>query len=157
MTIAASPALENLAALVGEWDVELRFPSHPPGAVQSHAWFEWFEGGAFLRYRLGAQSGSPPYSISIIGRDDLADDYTVLYADDRRVSRIYHMRFEGREWTMWREAPGFWQRFVGTFSQDRNTITARWERSPDGAKWEHDFDLRYRRITRGDSESGLEA
>jgi len=145
MTTGASPALENPAALVGEWDVELTFPTHPSGAVHVGASFEWLEDGAFLIYRLGDKAAGPPYSISVIGGDDSAGMYSVLYADNRSVSRIYQMRFEGAEWTMWREAPGFWQRFVGTLSDDGTTITARWEKSPDGASWQHDFDLTYRR------------
>lgn len=147
MTIAASPALQKLGPLVGEWEVELRFSAHREETVRGRASFEWFVNGAFLMYRLGDVAAGPPYSISLIGGDDSAESYTVLYADDRRVSRIYHMRFEGTEWTMWREAPGFWQRFTGSLSDDGDTITARWEKSPDGARWEHDFDLTYRRVT----------
>ena len=38
----------------------------------------------------------------------------------------------------------FRQRFTGTFSEDENTITGAWEKSP-GGDWEHDFALTYRR------------
>ncbi|MBV9280491.1 MAG: hypothetical protein JOZ41_10455 [Chloroflexi bacterium] len=146
MTITANPALEKLGALVGEWEVELRFPAQPPGTVLGRASFQWLEDGAFLLYRLGDVAAGPPYSISLIGGDDSAETYTVLYADDRRVSRIYQMRLDGGEWAMWREAPGFWQRFTGTFGDGGDTIAARWEKSPDGVRWEHDFDLTYRRL-----------
>ena len=44
---------------------------------------------------------------------------------------------------MWRDSPKFSQRFEGRFSKDKRTITAYWEKSLDGKKWEHDFDLRY--------------
>jgi hypothetical protein len=40
----------------------------------------------------------------------------------------------------------FSQRFLGTFSDDRNTIAGRWESSSDGSDWEHDFDLTYTRV-----------
>ncbi|MFR9776749.1 hypothetical protein ACL02O_11910 [Micromonospora sp. MS34] len=36
---------------------------------------------------------------------------------------------------MWRVAPGFNQRFVGTLSGDGDTIDGRWERSAAGADW----------------------
>ena len=53
------------------------------------------------------------------------------------------MSLEDGAWKMWREAPGFSQRFMGTFSDDGNTITTRWEKSSDGVNWEHDLDLTY--------------
>jgi hypothetical protein len=31
-------------------------------------------------------------------------------------------------------------------SPDRNTITSQWEKSFDGATWEHDFDITYTRL-----------
>ncbi len=57
------------------------------------------------------------------------------------------MNFSDGVWQMWREAPGFWQRYEGRLSNDGNTITARWEKSSDGAAWEHDFDVTYRKIS----------
>jgi hypothetical protein len=48
-------------------------------------------------------------------------------------------------WKLWRDAPGFSQRFTGTFNADGNTITGSIESSRDGAHWEHDFDLTYSR------------
>jgi hypothetical protein len=43
------------------------------------------------------------------------------------------------------EAPGFSQRFTGTFSPDRNTITGRGQLSRDGATWDDDLSLIYRK------------
>jgi len=57
------------------------------------------------------------------------------------------MTFSGSVWKMWRQAPGFWQRFSGTLSDDGSSITAMWEKSPDGSTWEHDFDLIYSKVT----------
>jgi hypothetical protein len=47
---------------------------------------------------------------------------------------------------MWREAPGFWQRYEGTVSKDSKTITAHWEKSSDASRWEHDFDVTCTRL-----------
>jgi hypothetical protein len=88
----------------------------------------------------------PSGSLSVIGRDDAGDDYTMLYFDSRGVSRIYQMSFDGGVWKQWREAPGFWQRFTGTFDDDGNTITAKSENSGDGIAWELDFNLTYTRV-----------
>lgn len=48
---------------------------------------------------------------------------------------------------MWRAAPGFHQRFTGTFSEDGRTVTGRWEGSRDGTTWTPDFDLTYRKVS----------
>ncbi len=141
-----NPALQRLSVLVGEWNVELAFPSDPPVTAKVRASFEWLEEGAYLQYRLGDKDAGLPYATCVIGRDDMADTYTMLYFDDRGVSRVYQMSLEGREWRQWRQAPGFSQRFSGEFSEDGNTITARWEKSTDGVSWEHDFDITYARV-----------
>jgi hypothetical protein len=59
---------------------------------------------------------------------------------------VYQMGFNAPEWTMWREAPGFHQRFFGTLAEDGQSINARWEKSDDGTTWEHDFDMIYTRL-----------
>jgi hypothetical protein len=53
------------------------------------------------------------------------------------------MSFAGGIWKIWRDAPGFPQRFVGYVSPDQRVIEARWEKSADGLNWESDFDLTY--------------
>jgi hypothetical protein len=81
----------------------------------------------------------------IISRDDASEVYTVLHYDSRGVSRVYEMTFDDGAWKIWRNAPGFSQRFTGTLADDGRSIRASWEKSPDGSDWEHDFDLLYTR------------
>jgi hypothetical protein len=144
-----NPALKDLGVFVGVWDMEIsnaRFLPSPTATVHGQASFEWTEAGDFLVMRQGNKAAGPPYTTSLIGRDEAADNYVVLYADDRRVSRVYHMRFKDGDWQQWREGPEFFQRFKGTVSKDGNTITASWEMSRNaGETWDHDFDLMYRR------------
>jgi hypothetical protein len=116
-----------------------------PG-VRGRATFEWLEGGAFLVQHSEADHAGVPIATMIIGRDDSAETYCVLYFDSRGVSRVYQMSLVSGVWKMWREAPGFWQRFTGRFSDDGMTITASWEKSGDGSNWKHDFDLTYARV-----------
>ncbi len=132
-----NPALRPLEVLVGDWKLESPLFAGRSARVT----FEWLEGGAFLVHH------SAQNTTMIIGRDDALEAYSVLYYDERGVSRIYAMSLEGGVWKLWRNAPGFWQRFSGTLSDDTDTITARWEKSSDGAQWEHDFDLTYSRVT----------
>ncbi len=82
----------------------------------------WIEDGAYLMVRDEVERGEFPSGTWIIGGDD---------------SRI---------WKIWREAPGFNQRFIGSFEPGGKAIAARWETSDDGSLWEKDFDLVYRRF-----------
>lgn len=130
---------------MGKWDIELSnaaFLPDPDEKVHGSVAFRWIESGPLLATSRGA---GMPAATWVIGRDDGGQDYTVLYSDDRGVSRVYEMSFRNRVWKMWRNDPEFSQRFEGTVSEDNRTICASWEQSSDGKKWEHDFNLRYTR------------
>jgi hypothetical protein len=114
--------------------------------VRGRASFEWIEGGVFLIERSEAANTDFPRPVSIIGPDDSAETYSMLYFDSRGVSRIYQMSLSESVWKLWRDFPGFSQRFIGTFNDDRNIITARWEKSHDGSNWELDFQLTYKKV-----------
>ena len=91
--------------------------------------------------RMGDKPAGPPAAQWLISRDESAPNYSVFYYDSRSVSRVYDMSFSEGVWKMWRNAPGFCQRYEGIMSKNGKTITARWEKSADGAAWEHDFDV----------------
>jgi hypothetical protein len=138
-----NPALKDLEILVGNWKMELSNASFLPRSsdtVTGYVSFEWLEDGAFLVMYMGNR---PPDAIWLISRDESISNYLVLYYDSRKVSRVYEMSFSDDTWKMWRNSPDFSQRFEGKVSQDRNTITAHWEKSSDGSTWEHDFDVTY--------------
>src|SRR5690349_7040933 len=145
-----NPALKALEGLVGKWEMVLSNASFlPPSSAPVKGppvSFAWGEDGAFLVLRMGDKVPGPPQALRVIHRDETTPNYIVLYFDARSVSRIYQMSWQDQVWKMWREAPGFWQRYEGRVSQDGKTITARWEKSSDGSAWEHDFDLTYKKI-----------
>jgi hypothetical protein len=122
------------------------FLPEPNAIIRGSVTFEWAEGGDFLVVRQGAKGDGMPWATWMIGRDQDATDYTALYFDDRRVSRVYCMSFARSVWKMWRNAPKLSQTFVGMLSESKTTIKANWAKSLDGKKWEHDFDITYRRI-----------
>jgi hypothetical protein len=104
---------------------------------------DWLEDGSALVMRQG-DAANPPAATWIIGRDEDEPDFVVFYADDRGVSRIYRMSLEGPLWRMWRDAPGFSQRFSAQIGPDGQMVRGRWEKSSDqGKTWEHDFNLDY--------------
>ncbi|HUI72146.1 MAG TPA: hypothetical protein VL354_16625 [Spirochaetia bacterium] len=142
-----NPALRALEPLAGAWNMELSnasFLPDPAMVIEGSASFEWSEGGDFFLVRQGTKNkGATPWATWLIGRDNDSPHYTALYVDDRRVSRVYSMSLEKGEWKIWREAPGFSQRFVGKLDEGQTHITAYWEKSTDGKSWEHDFDVKY--------------
>lgn len=143
-----------LHRLIGEWEFESSIDGRFMG--RGRTTFRWIEDGAFVLQHADAQPSdeSPPEWVAnspmpvtaVIGFDDTTGEQAMLYADARGVYRIYRMTVTDEAWTVWREAPGFFQRFIGTFADDGNTITGRWEASPDGAEWETDFDMVYRAL-----------
>lgn len=141
-----NPALRPLGALVGEWITAGTHPLFSGAILRGRVSFEWLEGGAFLIMYSDVEQPGPPSAIAVFGRDDSVERYSMLYFDERGVSRIYEMSLEGSVWKMWRNSPGFSQRFTGTFSDDGNTITGVWELSKGDAKWERDLQLTYTKV-----------
>jgi hypothetical protein len=142
--------LEQLSPFIGEWNLEVSLPS--PDEVTARATFEWALDGRFLLQRTEVSLPEAPDTLSIIGPDSRGDGYTQHYFDTRGVVRVYAMTFEDGVWTLRRESPdfselSFHQRYEGTFSQDGDTIDGAWHAfHDDGATWEKDFDIVYRRI-----------
>ena len=142
--------LEHLNPFVGEWDLEVSLPS--PSEVTARAVFEWTLDGRFLLQRSEISIPEAPNALCVIGPDPRGDGYVQHYYDSRGVIRFYAMTFEAGVWTLVRESPdfsdlNFHQRYEGTFSEDGNTIDGHWAISHDeGATWEKDFDLVYRRV-----------
>lgn len=138
-------SLKQFDVLVGEWTM---VGTHPqlPSAVHGHSSFEWLREGSLMIWHFDwDRDQGVPSAFSVIGQDDATEPCSMLYTDERGVSRIYYMSLAGSVWKMWRESPGFSQRMTGTFSDDRNTITWDGELSHDGSTWESDLSVTYTR------------
>jgi hypothetical protein len=140
---ARDPQLEALNALVGTWALEATHPAVPSAVVRGEAAVEWLEGERFLIHRASNDHPDFPDSISVIGLVD--DALSMYYFDSRGVHRIYEVAMEGSSWRMWRDAPGFSQRFTGTFEDGGDTIAGQWELSRDDETWDDDLRITYRR------------
>ncbi|HEX3788463.1 MAG TPA: hypothetical protein VHW44_11425 [Pseudonocardiaceae bacterium] len=154
MTENRPDALARLDVFIGDWSMAARFPGDPgaDGGPVGRSRFEWALGGQFLLQHVEIPIPEAPDSLAIVGTDPRTGDYAQHYYDSRGVARVYAMSFTNGLWTLTRESADFspldfGQRFTGTFSADRNTITGAWEKCPDGAEWEHDFALTYHRTT----------
>ena len=145
-----SQAMEQLTVLVGSWRTTLRnawFLEPPDQEVPGSATVEWL-GDAFVVFRwtmLGDVGKATSEMVLVLGRSDAHEIYTALYHDERGVCRIFAMTFNGAQWTMSREDPDMFQRFIAGVGPDR--ISGRWEASEDqGTTWRKDFDLVFDRL-----------
>jgi hypothetical protein len=139
-----NPALSQLDDLIGDWDLTMTgawFLDSLDTEVRGSATFEWL-GEAFvtMRSKLG---GDPAWDFAF-GHSDAQDGYTALYHDERGVARVFAMTFTPTEWTLTREDPDFFQRFVARREGDR--IVGQWDASDDaGQTWRKDFDAIFQR------------
>jgi hypothetical protein len=144
--MTVNPALAELQPLAGRWRMELynaAFLPSPDARATGSIEIDWIEDGSALRMRQG-DAEHPPAAVWIVGRDESEAGYSVLYADDRGVSRIYRMTLEDGQWRMSRDTPRFSQRFEAVLDVEQGVIRGRWEKSTDqGAIWEHDFNVDY--------------
>src|SRR5580700_3169428 len=133
MEMSNNPALDDVAFLVGDWTIKLSnasFLPDPNQKINFSVTYDWKADGAVIAVQQGSAEAEPPQVATwIIGRDEDSDSYTVLYADNRGVSRVYQMSYKDSIWKMWRNNPKFSQRFEGKVSKNRKTIDAKWEKS----------------------------
>lgn len=141
-----NPLLQAFGILVGTWTTLGTHPLVPGTTFHGRTTFSWIEGGAFLAMRSQIDEPTIPSGIAIIGTDDATGECSMLYFDERGVSRRYQTRLDGNEWRWWRDASDFSQRFVGTIAADGRTIVSRGEYSRNGGAWESDLALTYRRV-----------
>ena len=160
MPMTSDPALKPLNRLVGAWITEATHPAIPGVVVHGTAMIEWLEGERFLIYRARTDHPDFPDAISIIGyterdRVDQAPridpptagrpQLRMHYFDSRGVFRVYEASIDDESWRLWRDAPGFSQRFNGTFADSGDTIVGRWQLCRDDLHWDDDLEMTYRR------------
>ena len=140
-----NPALKKLDILIGDWEIS---GSHPliSNPIAGKINFSWFNGESFLIMSTDFNHSGPPNSTAIIGSDDSAEKLSMLYLDERGVSRIYEVKFSNNGWKLWRNFPGFSQRYIGILKDNGNTIEGIWELCEDDVNWKKDLEIIYTRI-----------
>lgn len=164
MPTMSEPLLKPLNRLVGSWTTEATHPALPGVVVPGTVTVEWLQGERFLIQRARVDHPDFPDSISIIGFADqdrvepsggsaanvLAatageHPFTMHYYDSRGVFRLFYASMAEASWRIWRNAPGFSQRFTGTFADGGATITGVWQLCQDDVHWNDDLKITYRR------------
>lgn len=152
---ASRPAsLDRFDALIGEWEMEASFeagyfaPDSPAITNRGgRTTFEWLPGRFFLTQRFVSDHPAAPSGIAIIGPTDEPEILSQHYYDSRGVARVYKTSLDQKIWRVWRESPGFWQRYTGVVSDDSGRIDGAWEGSSNGRDWTRDFGLAYIRLS----------
>lgn len=152
--------LKLLDRLVGTWTTEATHPAVSGLTVNGTVRIEWLEGERFLIHRAHSDHPDFPDSISIIGltamdRVETVQDFAptpdgnsslrMHYYDSRGVFRVYDVSIDETSWRIWRNAPGFSQRFMGVVADGGDTIAGRWQLSRDDVQWNDDLEITYRR------------
>jgi hypothetical protein len=135
--------LAPLNALVGTWTIEATHPAFPSTVVGGEAHFEWLEGERFLLQRSQTDHPEFPDSLIVFGAE--SEELSMHYFDSRGLHRVYGVSFSDDVWRMWRHAPGFSQRFTGTFGDDGDIIAGLWKLSRDDTTWDDDLKITFRR------------
>jgi hypothetical protein len=134
--------------LIGRWATEGTHPLLPGADIRGHTTFGWLAGRQFLIQHSQYDHPDIPDAIAIIGvigEQAAGGHLSMHYFDSRGVYRVYAVSLDGDQWRFWRDDPGFRQRFTGVFSADGDMITGQGEMCRDGASWEPDLSLAYRR------------
>ena len=138
--------LKPLSFLVGEWTTVGSHPMLPGKTLHGRTSFAWADGGAFLIMRSEIDEAEVPSGIAVIGTDVDSKECSMLYFDERGVSRRYLVALRSDRWHWWRDTPGFSQRFTGTLADGGNRIVGKGELCRDGVTWEGDLQLTYTRV-----------
>jgi hypothetical protein len=136
------PALEPFDVLIGTWAIEATHPQLE-GANTGSVTFEWLEGGRFLIQRQQNDHESFPDSISVIGAPETGDGLVMEYFDSRGVRRTYGVALDGGVLRMWRDHPGFDQRFSATLAA--GVFEGLWQVAETPGDWRDDVAVTYRR------------
>jgi hypothetical protein len=141
-----NPALEPLTPLIGQWRTTGTHPLVPGTTFHGRTSFEWLEHGAFVLMRSEIDEPEIPSGVAVIGSDDAAGTLTMMYFDERDISRRYIVEVIDDEVRWHRDEGGFAQRMIFTIAADGARLEAHGTMSRDGGPWEDDVRLAYERI-----------
>jgi Protein of unknown function (DUF1579) len=157
---APGPEIRRLGALVGRWRSEGHIVGEVPIPITGTDIYEWLPGGFFLVHHVDVMIGDQRVqAIELIEYDPTTDTFTGRAYDNQGDITILHARVdEHGVWTFTgggdvaavarpsTAAAGGAVRSTLTVSPDRGSMTAKWERSDDGATWQDWMDMTFTRM-----------
>jgi hypothetical protein len=135
-------ALEGFEALIGTWDTVAVHPAID-AVVTGTITYEWLEGGKFVVQRTHNDHELFPDAISVIGKPEHGDGLVLEYFDSRGVRRTYGASLDDGVLRVWRDEPGFEQRFA---AETRPAgFEGQWQLAQTPGEWKDDLKVTYRR------------
>ncbi|HEY0130811.1 MAG TPA: hypothetical protein VGB57_05350 [Allosphingosinicella sp.] len=138
-----NPALKPLEFLIGEWRTTGTHPLVPGETLCGRTVFAPHEGGAFLIMRSQVDHPQFPDGVAIIGSDGACGDLTMIYFDEREVSRILDVTAADRSVT-WRHDDAEFAQSL-TIAADGDRLVSKGRMSKKGGAWEDDLSQVYTR------------
>jgi hypothetical protein len=135
--------IEPFAALIGTWSTEASHPMLPGVVVPGSVTYEWLAGGRFVVQRSHNEHELFPDAISVIGPPEDGDGLVMEYFDSRGVRRTYQTSLDDGVLRIWRDAPGFDQRFEVRIAPDEFGGVHQLAETP--GEWKDDLRITYRR------------
>lgn len=145
--INSNKALEKYKKLLGTWDLAGSHRLMPGVRISGTCVIAWLQDGGLITIKTTIDQKEIPEAFAVLGHDDKNDSKTdtMLYFDERGVSRIFEVNLDNNVWKYWRNAPHFSQRFTGTLQDDGKTIIGLSELCEDDITWQRDLELIYTR------------
>jgi hypothetical protein len=141
----SNPALSGFQFLLGTWRTEGTHPRVPGTTFHGRAVFAWGLGGAFLFMHSEVDEPEVPSGVAIFGSDDAAGPWSMIYFDERGISRRYAVTVGNDEITCERDDPAFSQTITFRAAPGGDTLTSGGRMRTNGGPWEEDLTLTYRR------------
>jgi len=140
-----NPALKRLDVLVGKWRSEgqtIGSGDEPAVKIKGTDVYEWFDGDYFLIHRVDVLMGAQPVKvIEVIGGYDASSQTYPMRSFDSQ-GNFQNMQASVDEQGVWKFT-GEKIRTTLVVADDRQTMTAKWERTDDGAVWQHWMDMKF--------------
>lgn len=134
-----NPALQPLAFLVGEWRTNGIHPEMVGEPLAGRTSFSWHHGGAFLLMRSEVERPEFADGVAIFGSDDSAGTVTMIYFDERGLSRHYDVTVGSRTVTWRRDNHDLSQTVTITAEDGGNTMVGEGRMAIAGGPWGEDL------------------
>jgi hypothetical protein len=140
-------ALQPFAPFLGEWRTTGIHPLMPGTTFHGRTSFACHLGGAFVIMHSEIDEPEVPNGVAVIGSDDAAGTFTMVYFDERGVSRRYDVTVADRQLAWSRDDHKLAQRNVLTLDATGDTMSGAGRMSRGGGAWEDDLALDYTRVS----------
>ena len=139
------PRLAALGALIGDWTTSITMlnADGTAGAVsRASDIYRWSANSKFVEHHVDAEMGDARLrSLEIIALDPVGSGYVTRSYDPDGSFSDFTAALDGKSWRITGEV----QRFSGSFSDDGNTLSGRWEQQADG-QWSPLMTVTLRRL-----------